>query len=68
MYEDYEIRVFFSGEDAGYIAEAPELDGCSAFGDTPEEALAQLRIAIRLWLDSASESGAEAPLPRLARS
>jgi predicted RNase H-like HicB family nuclease len=35
----YTIEIIYSGEDAGYIAVAPELPGCSAFGETEEEAL-----------------------------
>lgn len=32
---DYHINVFYSDEDGGYIADIPDLDACSAFGDTP---------------------------------
>jgi len=36
---DYHINIFYSEEDGGYIADIPDLEACSAFGDTPEEAL-----------------------------
>ena len=39
---DHYINVFCSDEDGGYIADIPDLQACSAFGDTPEEALRQV--------------------------
>lgn len=35
---DYHINIFYSEEDGSYIADIPDLDSCSAFGDTPEQA------------------------------
>lgn len=29
-----ELQLFWSGEDGGFIAVAPDLPGCSAFGET----------------------------------
>jgi predicted RNase H-like HicB family nuclease len=40
--KDYHINVFFSDEDGGYVADVPDLAHCSAFGETPEEALAEV--------------------------
>jgi len=42
--------VFYSDEDQGYIAKAVDLKGCSAFGETPEQALKELETAVELWL------------------
>jgi hypothetical protein len=39
--KDYHINIFYSEEDGGYIADIPDLKACSAFGETPAEALAQ---------------------------
>ena len=41
----------------------PDLEACSAFGDTPEEALAELQIAKRAWLEVAREHGKPIPEP-----
>ena len=43
--KDYHINVFYSEDDAGYIADIPDLRYCSAFGDTPSEAVAELEKA-----------------------
>lgn len=60
----YHINIFFSDEDECYVADVPDLRGCSAFGDTPEEALAELQIAKALWLESAREHHKRVPTPR----
>ena len=64
MTRDYHIDIFFSEEDGGYIANLPDFEHCSAFGATPEEALAELQVAKQLWLDSARERGTMIPEPR----
>jgi predicted RNase H-like HicB family nuclease len=61
---DYHINIFYSDEDAGYIADIPDLDSCSAFGDTPEQALAEVEQAKQAWLDAARQSGKPIPPPR----
>ncbi len=61
---DYFINIFYSEEDSGYIADIPDLEFCSAFGNSPAEALAQLEIAKRLWIESAREDGKPIPEPR----
>lgn len=61
---DYHINVFYSAEDGGYIADIPDLDACSAFGASPEEALAEVEKAKDAWLDAAREAGKPIPAPR----
>ena len=61
---DYHINIFFSDEDGGYIADIPDLDSCSAFGASPEVALAEVEAAKAAWIDSARSSGKEIPEPR----
>ncbi len=43
--KDYHINIFWSEEDGGYIADIPDLEACSAFGATPEEALREVQFA-----------------------
>lgn len=61
---DYHINIFYSDEDSGYIADIPDLEMCSAFGTTPEEALAEVEKAKEAWLEVARESGQPIPTPR----
>ena len=61
---DYEINLFFSEEDGGYIADIPDLKYCSAFGETPAEALAELKLAKTAWLEVAKETGKAVPKPK----
>ena len=61
---DYHINIFYSAEDGGYIADSPDLDSCSAFGDTPEQALAQVEQAKQAWLEAARQAGKPVPPPR----
>ena len=53
----YHINVFYSDEDGGWIAYIPDLFACSAFGDTPEQALREALIAKEAWLEAARELG-----------
>jgi predicted RNase H-like HicB family nuclease len=60
----YEIIIYWSQEDDAFIAEVPELPGCSAHERMPSEALANCHDAIDLWLDTAKEFGREIPEPK----
>jgi len=62
--KDYHINIFYSDEDGGYIADIPDLESCSAFGATPEEAVAEVRIAKESWIESALQLGKSVPEPR----
>jgi len=62
--KDYHINIFFSEEDGGYIADIPDLEACSAFGGTPEEALRQVEIAKDAWLKAARAEGKTIPEPK----
>ncbi|MGO9957158.1 MAG: type II toxin-antitoxin system HicB family antitoxin [Solirubrobacteraceae bacterium] len=61
---DYHINVFYSEDDSGYVADIPDLEACSAFGSSPEEALAEVERAKEAWLAAAREMGRPIPKPR----
>ena len=61
--KDYHINIFSSEEDEGYIADIPDLQFCSAFGETPEEALKEVLVAKAAWLEAAQAEGKPIPLP-----
>ena len=55
--------VFWSAEDQAYVADVPDPRSCSAHGDTPEEALREVRAALDLRLEAARELGVPLPAP-----
>jgi len=60
----YEVIIYWSAEDAAFIAEVPELPGCAADGPTYEAALANVRIVIDEWIQMAKDLGRSIPEPR----
>jgi predicted RNase H-like HicB family nuclease len=60
----YEIIIYWSDEDAAYIAKVPELPGCAADGKTYQKALAQVETVIDEWIETAKELGRPVPEPR----
>lgn len=62
--KDYHINIFYSEEDRGYIADIPDLEACSAFGSTPDEALKQVELAKIAWLEAARVEGKSIPQPK----
>jgi predicted RNase H-like HicB family nuclease len=62
--KDYHVNVFYSDEDGGYIADIPDLEFCSAFGETPAEALREVEKAKRAWLVAAKAARKPVPKPR----
>lgn len=64
MLPRYHVNVFWHEPDECWVADVPDLKSCSAFGDTPEEALAEVQLAIRGWIEAAQERGLTVPEPR----
>ena len=60
----YGIVISWSADDEAFIAEAPELPGCAADGETPQDALAQIQIVAREWIETARELGRPVPEPK----
>ena len=63
-YLRYLIEIFWSDEDECFIANVPDIKYCSAHGDTPEEALKEIKIALQAALEAMKEKGIEFPKPR----
>ena len=59
----YHINVFWSDEDACWIADVPDLRYCSAHGDTPAAALESVQKAMQGWLEVARDHGMAIPQP-----
>jgi predicted RNase H-like HicB family nuclease len=62
--KDYHINVFYSDEDACYVADIPDLKSCSAFGATAEAAVHEVQLAKEAWLESARAHALPIPEPR----
>ncbi len=60
----YKIILFWSEEDKAYIAEVPELAGCTADGPTAKVALHNVEIVIQEWIETAQELGRIIPEPK----
>lgn len=60
----FEIDIFWSDEDDAYIAVVPDIPYCTAWGETHEAALAQIKAAIRGNIEIAKEFGHPVPQPK----
>ena len=49
--------VLYPGEDGYWVVECPSLPGCFSQGKTVEEALANIKEAIDLWIEDAEAHG-----------
>ena len=61
--KDYHINICYSNEDGGYIADIPDLNACSAFGNTEEDALREVKVTKDAWIESAKAEGKPIPPP-----
>ena len=60
---EYSILIQYDKNDNIYIASVPELSGCMAHGNTQEDAMREIKIALELWIEELIESGLEIPQP-----
>ena len=63
MTPKYRINLFWSDEDSAWVADVPDLQSCSAFGDTRTKALTEVEKAMQTWLAVAREDGLFIPKP-----
>jgi antitoxin HicB len=57
------IEPLASEDGGGFVATVPDLPGCMSDGDTPEEALANVRDAVVAWIEEAHALGRAVPEP-----
>lgn len=60
----YEVIIYWNEEDQAFLAEVPELPGCMADGASTHEALANVEMVAREWIETARELGREIPEPK----
>jgi predicted RNase H-like HicB family nuclease len=63
----YEVIIYWSNDDQCFVAEVPELPGCSAHGATQAKALAAANQAVKGWISVAREFKRTVPEPKGAR-
>ncbi len=56
--------MIFSGEDGYWVAECPTLPGCISQGKTREEAISNIREAIKGYITALEEDGLPVPEER----
>jgi len=61
---DYSVHIFYSSDDEGFIALIEELEGCTAFGNTYQEALEEVLQVKEMWLEAAAKMGKTIPKPK----
>ena len=59
----YRFSVVIEGDDDGFFAHCPELQGCYSQGDTYDKALANIRDAIKLHVEDRLSEGESIPKP-----
>ena len=64
MTDRYEVIIYWSEEDSAFIAEIPELSGCAADGATRSEALDNVAVVAKEWMETARELGRPVPQPK----
>jgi predicted RNase H-like HicB family nuclease len=60
----YQVILYWSKDDNAFIAEVPELPGCTADGKTYKEALGNVETIIDEWIETAREAGRPIPQPK----
>lgn len=62
--DKYKLVVWWAEEYGHYLAEIPDLPGCMADGATQDEAIANIRVVARLWIETTLDLGRPLPDPR----
>ena len=63
MKDRYPVFILWSEDDACFLANAVDLPGCIADGETRESAFANAEIMVKNWIETAQSLGREIPLP-----
>ncbi len=63
----YSLTLAWDPDDRIFVVTVPELPGCRTHGATYEEAAANAREAIALWVEVARDHGDVVPEPRVVR-
>ena len=64
---NYCILLKYSAEEKHYVVTVPDLPGCMADGESPNEAYENAKIVIREWIETAQAAGRTIPEPVFGR-
>lgn len=64
---NYCILLKYSTEEKRYIVTVPDLPGCMADGENPNEAYENVKIVMREWIETAQADGRPIPEPVFGR-
>ena len=64
---NYCILLKYSAEEKRYVVTVPDLPGCMADGESPNEAYENAKIVIREWIETAQAAGRTIPEPVFGR-
>lgn len=64
----YRFNIVWSDEDEGYVVTCPEFLGLSAFGETPEKALKEAKVALKLFIQTYQEKDLPLPEPEIVQN
>jgi predicted RNase H-like HicB family nuclease len=64
MMNRYELIIYWSKDDNSFVAEVPELPGCTADGQTYAEAVKNAEAITDEWIETARKLGRPIPEPR----
>ena len=64
---NYCVVLKYSQDDKCYIIAVPDLPGCMADGESPNEAYENAKIVIREWIETAQAAGRTIPEPVFGR-
>lgn len=56
--------IYWSEDDQAYIAEIPELPGCTSDGNSYSDALKNVELIAQEWIETAKQLGREIPKPK----
>ena len=64
---NYCVVLKYSQDDKCYTISVPDLPGCMADGESPNEAYENAKIVIREWIETAQAAGRTIPEPVFGR-
>ncbi len=62
---NYKVSILVEKDENGYYAYCPELQGCYSQGETYEEAIGNIKDAIKLHIEDRVARGEDVPQPEM---